>query len=89
MADIIITLKDSTTGKEVVVELPDNVPIKTLLPQITEGLGIEHAEQRQLQNKTQSFDYLENDTLASKRTNANDLCILKYETIQGWVEQET
>ena len=83
MAEIIITLKDSTTGREVVVELPDNVPVKTLLPQITEGLGIENAEQRQLQNKTQSFDYLESDTLESKGTQAYDLCILKYETIQG------
>ncbi len=83
MAYITITLKDSTTGKEVELELPDDVSIRELLPAITETLGIEHAEQRQLQNKTQSFDYLEQDTLSSRHTREDDLCILKYETIQG------
>lgn len=83
MSYITIVLKDSTTGKEVDIELPDNVTIKELLPAITHALGIDYAEQRQLQNRTQSFDYLENDTLRSRKTNENDLCILKYETIQG------
>ena len=88
MANITIILKDSTTGREVEVELPADIPIKDLLPAITHNLGIEYAEQRQLQNKTQLFDYLEADTLASKKTKNHDLCILKYETIQGWEEQE-
>ncbi len=83
MADITIVLKDSTTGREVELELQDDVAIKDLLPAITHALGIEYAEQRQLQNKTQSFDYLENDTLGSRITQNCDLCILKYETIQG------
>lgn len=78
-----ILLKDSTTGKEVEIELPENVLIKELLPAITHALGIDYAEQRQLQNKSQAFDYLETDTLRSRNTGMNDLCILKYETIQG------
>ena len=84
MANITIVLKDSTTGRELEIELPNDAPIRDLLPAITNALGIEHAEQRQLQNKTQSFDYLEYDTLASRGTRLNDLCILKYETIQGF-----
>lgn len=86
MSEITIILKDSTTGKEVEIELPANEPMKNLLPAITEHLGIEYAEQRQLQNKTQSFDYLEYDTLTDRGTKSFDLCILKYETIQGWDE---
>lgn len=86
MSNITIILKDSTTGREVEIELPHEVAIKELLPAITNALGIEYAEQRQLQNKTQSFDYLESDTLASRETQEYDLCILKYETIQGWDE---
>ncbi|HRI28093.1 MAG TPA: EsaB/YukD family protein [Chitinophagales bacterium] len=58
MSYITIVLKDSTTGKEVDIELPDNVTIKELLPAITQALGIDYAEQRQLQNRTQAFDYL-------------------------------
>ena len=83
MQEIIITLKDSTTGREVDVELPADVPISDLLPAITHELGIDYAEQRHLQNKSQLFDYNENDTLASRATEEYDLCILKYETIQG------
>lgn len=84
MADITIILKDSTTGREVEIELPDNEAIQELLPAITHTLGIEYADQRQLQNKSQSFDYLESDTLRSRGTRHHDICILKYETIQGW-----
>ncbi|MGB0839163.1 MAG: EsaB/YukD family protein [Chitinophagales bacterium] len=84
MANITIVLKDSTTGREVEIELPNDLPIRDLLPAITHALGIEYAEQRQLQNKTQSFDYLEADTLATRQTKNGDLCILKYETIQGF-----
>ncbi len=83
MSSITVLLKDSTTGKEVEIELPDNVIIKDLLPAITHALGIDYAEQRQLQNKTQAFDYLEIDTLKSRETKEYDICILKYETIQG------
>ncbi len=83
MAEITIILKDSTTGREVEIELPDHVEVRNLLPAITHALGIEYAEQRQLQNKTQSFDYLETDTLRSRATYDGDLCLLKYETIQG------
>lgn len=83
MATITIILKDSTTGRELEIELPNDAPVRDLLPAITNALSIEHAEQRQLQNKTQSFDYLEYDTLKSRNTRNNDLCILKYETIQG------
>jgi len=83
MLPITILLKDSTTGKEVEIELPSDVLIKDLLPAITHALGIDYAEQRQLQNKTQAFDYLETDTLRSRHTRMNDMCILKYETIQG------
>ncbi len=83
MSFVTIILKDSATGRQVKIELPDNEPIAELLPAITHHLGIEYAEQRQLQNKSQSFDYLESDTLHSRQTRTNDLCILKYETIQG------
>lgn len=83
MSNVTITLKDSTTGREVEIELPVNAPIRDLLPAITDALGIDYAEQRQLQNRTQAFDYIETDTLASRNTQDGDLCILKYETIQG------
>jgi len=81
--EITIILKDSTTGREVEVELPLDIEIDELLPAITQALGIEYAEQRQLQNKTQAFDYAENDTLRSRHTRDGDMCLLKYETIQG------
>ncbi len=83
MSEVTIVLKDSITGREVEMELPDYEPIRDLLPAITHALGIEYAEQRQLQNRSQAYDYLETDTLKSRGTRNQDICILKYETIQG------
>lgn len=80
---VIITLKDATTGKELQVELPSNEPMNVLLPELARILRIEDVEELQLQNKSQGFDYLDLDTLQQRNTLPNDVCILKYETIQG------
>lgn len=81
---IAIQLRDIVSGKEVIIEVPTNVQIKSLLPEISIALGNRNInDYQQLQNKTQGFDYAATDTLASKNTQPNDLCILKYETVQG------
>ena len=83
MAEIEIKLKDGVTGKAVDAELPDDVPIRDLLPAITNELGINDADERRLINKTQSFEYDPDDTLAGRATVEGDTCLLTYEPIFG------
>lgn len=83
MADISIVVRNAATGKKSEVELPDDVPMKDLLPPLAESLAIQDAGKIKLQNKTQQFEYNDMDTLAGRGTEHNDVCLLSYEVIQG------
>jgi len=83
MAEIKIRLRDSVTEKQVEVELPDDVAVKNLLPEITRELGVKESIQHRLTNKTQGFEYNEDDTLASRGTKPDAECVLAYEIVQG------
>jgi hypothetical protein len=79
MADINLNIRDGVTGKEVDAELPDDIPIRDLLPAITNELDIPQAGNRKLINKSQQFEYNDEDSLASRDTQPNDVCLLTYE----------
>ena len=83
MASIDIHVKDVVTGKVVEMELPDDVPMRDLLPEVTNKLGIRDAGGHKLSNKTKGFEYNEEDTLASKGTEKGDKCELAYEPEWG------
>ena len=79
MANLNLKIRDGVTGKEVEAELPDDVPIRDLLPAITNELDIMQAGNRKLINKTQNFEYNDDDTLSSRGTAESDSCLLTYE----------
>ena len=83
MGDLNVRLKDGVTGTEVQAELPDDCSVRELLPAIVEQLSITQVDNLKLQNKSQGFEYGEEDTLSSRGTKANDTCLLTYEPEQG------
>ena len=83
MSDISIKVRNAATGSVVEAELPDDAQMGDLLPILAEKLEIRDAGQLRLKNKTQDFEYNDTDTLAGRGTNANDICLLSHEVIQG------
>lgn len=79
MAALNINVRDGVTGKEVTVELPDDVPMRDLLTALTNELQITQAGHRKLINKSQNFEYNDDDTLSSRGTKLKDNCLLTYE----------
>jgi hypothetical protein len=79
MANLNLKIRDGVTGKEVDAELPEDVPISDLLPAITNELEITQAGNRKLVNKSQNFEYNDEDTLSSRGTVEGDNCLLTYE----------
>jgi hypothetical protein len=86
MANLNLKIRDGVTGKEVEAELPDDVSIRDLLPAITNELNIAQAGNRKLINKTQNFEYNDEDNLSSRGTVENDRCLLTYEPEFGSTE---
>lgn len=91
MPDITITIHDSISRKRTEVEVPDDVSMKELLPIICEQLNQQadgsppdgYFSNFQLQNKTQRFEYNDEDTLASRNTQPGDVCLLGYDFDAG------
>ncbi len=79
MAKLNLIIRDGVTGKQIQDEFPVDVPIRDLLPDISNKLTIPQSGSRKLINKTQSFEYNDDDTLLSRDTNENDVCLLTYE----------
>lgn len=86
MADIEVEIRDVVTGEAIEAELPDDQPISVLLPVITDQLGITEAGRHKLVNKSQKFEYNEDDTLGSRNTRPNDNLALSYDATFGCLD---
>jgi hypothetical protein len=69
MGQIAVVMMDPQHN-EMGIELPDDVPIRLLLPKLVEVLG--YGEGCQLYNRSQHFWYEPTDTLASHNTFEGD-----------------
>ena len=69
MAQIEVLILDPE-GSPRGVELPDNVPMRAMLPPLAQALG--HGEGCELYNRTQHFWYESVDTLAIRNTREGD-----------------
>ena len=91
MPDITITIHDTISRKRTEVEVPDDVPMSELLLVICEQLNPQADgsppdgafSNFQLTNKTQNFEYNDEDTLASRETQPDDVCLLGYDFDAG------
>ena len=69
MGQIAVAMLDPK-GVETGVELPDDVPVKLMLPTLVQAMG--YGEGCQLYNRSQHFWYQPTDTLASRHTFGGD-----------------
>lgn len=80
MAQIEVIILDER-GSPRGVELPDDVPMKAMLPSLTQALGF--GEGCQLYNRTRHFWYEETDTLAIRQTAEGDTLRLMVRKPEG------
>ena len=87
MPQLKVTIVDTITNTEKETELPDNVATKRLLPQLAKQWGVQQQAggryNYQLMNKTQGFNYTDEDTLESRGTKVGDVLGFTYEFEAG------
>ena len=89
MAQLTVTLIRADTNQEFEVELPDDVRLESLLPQLVEQLGLPLVGPTgdrilyELSNKRTGAAYQESDTLSSQNTKNGDLILLTSTFVAG------
>ena len=85
MAELMIRLRDNRTGKELELEVDDGIIIKEMMDDLLNAMSITRETQSdyKLYNKTQGFEYNNDDTLKSKNTQAQDLLSINFENKFG------
>lgn len=89
MAQLSVTLVRADTNQEFDVELPDDAPIRELLPALVKELGLPltgpdgNPVAYELSNKRTGKEYKEKETLSTLQTKAGDVLLLTSTFVAG------
>jgi hypothetical protein len=89
MGQLSVTLVRADTNQEFDVELPDDAPIRELLPALVKELGLPltgpdgNAVAYELSNKRTGKEYKDKETLASLQTKGGDVLLLTSTFVAG------